>query len=62
MPELKPCPFCGGKATLFKHYPAYRPWHIVCECGGRVGFFKTKEEAVEAWEMRWSDGRDKIHH
>ena len=57
MAELKPCPFCGdNEATLWKQYPADRPWHILCGCGGRVGYFVTKEEAIEAWNRRAEDG------
>ena len=55
MSELKPCPFCGGEATLWKDCLADRPWHILCGCGGRVGYFVTKEEAVTAWNRRVGD-------
>ena len=54
--ELKPCPFCGGKATLWEEVTADRPWHILCGCGGRVGWFLKREEAVEAWNRRDTDG------
>ena len=54
-PKLRNCPFCGGEATLWNEYPAYRPWHILCGCGGRVGYFRTKEEAVAAWNRRVGD-------
>ena len=52
MAELRECPFCGGEATLWKSYPADRPYNILCGCGGRVGYFYTKEEAIEAWNRR----------
>lgn len=63
--ELKPCPFCGGKASL--HSNIARDVYIWCEeCGAMVGDsfyklnihtntsikFKTKEQAVEFWNSR----------
>jgi Lar family restriction alleviation protein len=58
--ELKPCPFCGGEATLWKiretDGPYYRPYHILCGCGGRVGWFEEKKEAIDAWNRRVNDG------
>ena len=53
--ELKPCPFCGGEATLWQTLGADRPYHILCGCGGRVGWFVTEQEAVEAWNRRATD-------
>ena len=52
MEELKPCPFCGAKATLWREGGVDRPYHILCGCGGRVGWFETREEAIEAWNRR----------
>lgn len=53
--ELKPCPFCGGDAILLRTLGADRPFHILCGCGGRVGWFETEQEAIEAWERRATD-------
>lgn len=65
MTELKPCPFCGGKAGLSsffyeerQHYPFYG--EVICfKCQanvGSTGFSKSKEEAedkaIEAWNRR----------
>ncbi len=55
MIELRNCPFCGGGATLWKDYTADRPYHILCECGGGVGYFLTKEEAIDTWNSRVGD-------
>lgn len=52
--NLKPCPFCGGKATLCKPYITMTPVYWVkceaCECESST--FKTKEEAEKAWNRR----------
>lgn len=51
--ELIHCPFCGSDYPfLVKSVGEDRPYSILCECGGRVGWFETKEEAVEAWNRR----------
>lgn len=65
IPELKPCPFCGGDAKLKTDTryprPACEPrkaFEIVCqnpEC--IIGFvdekyFLTEKQAIEAWNRR----------
>lgn len=61
MNELKPCPFCGGKATL--HEIADGQFYI--DCAMQLGFcsvmpstwtYNTEEEAVEAWNRRVDNG------
>ena len=50
MEELKPCPFCGGKATA---YICGRIFVVECEsCGTSSDGFDSKKEAVEAWNRR----------
>ena len=58
MEELKPCPFCGGKAHKWS-------WNggVCIECENyhvdkhRISFqFQTEEEASEAWNRRVNDG------
>ena len=62
MPELKPCPFCGGEAELIMHKKG-KPyaWENDCDhwvscmaedCCARMGFCGTREEAVELWNRR----------
>lgn len=49
--RLKPCPFCGWGTIvdngIFYHY---------CECNdchARTKKYKTKAEAIDAWNMRY---------
>lgn len=53
--ELKPCPFCGGKAKL-KHIKGYG-YYIRCDgvgCGLQVYTHpvKNKYKAIEVWNRR----------
>ena len=66
MAELKPCPFCGGKAEVVPHkfYSAFeKDWKIesygiVCKTCGTSGypFFGCELHAVTAWNRRVTDG------
>ena len=52
--ELKPCPFCGGEAFVWR--TSHRTW-IECENYNvdthRVAFSSTNEkEVIEAWNRR----------
>lgn len=56
--ELKPCPFCGSEAEMAveKRTQAtrvttwYRPICPECQCD--LGYFDSKDEAVEIWNRR----------
>ena len=50
--ELKPCPFCGGKATERRavSYPEF--WVKCCVCGAEGPVRGTPESAAEAWNRR----------
>ena len=55
--ELKPCPFCGGEAFVWR--TSHRTW-IECENYNvdthRVAFSSTCEkEVIEAWNRRTYD-------
>lgn len=51
MDELKPCPFCGGKAKIRgeKYWRPRVSRNVICtKCFSCSGWFDTEEEAVEA--------------
>lgn len=56
MEELKPCPFCGGKAaigTLFHSRDNIVKYTMKCSgCGVLTPLYKTKQEARKAWNRR----------
>ena len=56
MTDLKPCPFCGGKANLREYQIDFR---VMCsECGCRAKLCSTEKEAVEAWNRREETVKD----
>lgn len=58
MVELKPCPFCGGKAKADKEFLG--TWKVRCKnCPCDMGryWFYTKQKAIIAWNRRVNDGR-----
>lgn len=58
--KLKPCPFCGGEATIriFRGKDGWRDrYAVICRydeggCGAESGLFHYEAEAVEMWNMR----------
>ena len=60
MDKLKPCPFCGGAATVYVDPDATRDsvgrlwaFYVVCDrCCAMSGTTFSKEKAVEAWNRR----------
>ena len=64
MPELKPCPFCGGEAklqdtTYGNNISAYvvRCKNIDCDIRPATSYFRLKKEAIERWNRRSEDGK-----
>ena len=59
--ELKPCPFCGGEATLDHVNGSHGElWDIFCStrsCEIRpcTVWFTTEQDAIEAWNRRVSE-------
>lgn len=60
--ELKPCPFCGGKAEMLEfgidsNKTAYMPRCKTPCCCGRIGRkWPERDAAVYAWNRRKHDG------
>ena len=56
MPELKPCPFCGGHVHLVEEYSYFRDFVLYCDGCDMVftldSICATKEELIEAWNQR----------
>lgn len=71
MEELKPCPFCGGEATLITRMGDEIVHRIECTvCLAQMGethwavdgkkgklFFEKENDAIKAWNRRADDGR-----
>ncbi len=56
--NLKPCPFCGGKAVLNTGYPMGL-WTVRCnECRGKISRYHSRKEAEAAWNRRIYDEDD----
>jgi len=59
MAELKPCPFCGGKAFVSAKLPYFGEiptLAVVCEdCNAASKHKRTEAEAIEAWNRRTED-------
>lgn len=67
MPVLKPCPFCGGEATLFKEKAnatgtRFVYWvscafkgEIDCNCIPKTCNFENEIEAINAWNNRYTE-------
>jgi Lar family restriction alleviation protein len=69
-PELKPCPFCGGDKNVIckTDYDGRDSYAVSCrypDCHGAIftlgyGYFSTKDEAISAWNDRYSGPEDWI--
>lgn len=54
--KLLPCPFCGGEAELYQHYP-YMQRRVVSavhckKCRANSGTWGRKDKAIETWNTR----------
>ena len=54
--ELKPCPFCGEKATISKRYHdavKQEVYYVYCiKCGMQSGWSETEEKLRKTWNRR----------
>ena len=51
--ELKPCPFCGGKAEISYFDSSCQCYDVECnDCGACLMGFEEREEAIETWNKR----------
>lgn len=53
-PKLKPCPFCGGTATIFMTDGEYSDACYICcdDCGCGIPLHNTERDAIERWNRR----------
>ncbi len=66
MPELKSCPFCGGRASIRAVTPVheanvkaygYGGYYVMCEdCLTTSNNYNTPERAAEMWNRRYMNG------
>lgn len=54
---LKPCPFCGGEASVVNVSYKYEQWFVTCDndyCTAKpfTTEFDTPQKAIDAWNMR----------
>ena len=59
MAELKPCPFCGEKATIYQDLECggyYRVGCLYCDMYVNTPIFDNPEEAIEMWNRRAENG------
>lgn len=57
--EINPCPFCGGKARLYRIRDGY---YIKCStpfCRAEQVTCKEEKEAVKRWNKRVKSGEEK---
>ena len=56
--KLTPCPFCGGKAKIYRN--AYSMYYVECqneECEATIFGGTTPTEAVRAWNRRANNAK-----
>ena len=55
--ELKPCPFCGGKASIMRYHYIDNASYCYCTaCKVKMPNSLTRKEAIEAWNRRAEGG------
>ena len=56
--ELKPCPFCGGKATIGKSQEESPKYKIYCKRCAAVIKSSYLEGLIKVWNRRVENERD----
>lgn len=61
MTDLKPCPRCGSNGVGINRYifvnDETEDWDVWCdECDLHTAYYKTEEQAVEAWNRMAEEG------
>ena len=51
MAELKPCPFCGGEAIVYRH-ESRRSYVASCKTCQIFMYWGSKKLAIEHWNKR----------
>lgn len=51
-PELLPCPFCGAHSKHIGGVKINEPWIFCYKCGATSPYKETREEVIEAWNIR----------
>lgn len=51
MEELKPCPFCGGKAIINEYLNSLF-WTRCVDCGAEIQALSTVDDAKSEWNRR----------
>ncbi len=63
MTKLRPCPFCGGDATLIEDiYNDQLYNYVICsndDCNANTGRCDTEDEAITKWNKRVSEAEEK---
>jgi len=59
-PNLLPCPFCGGEATVVDRSMGFTPrcTNLDCPAAFINLYYPTIEEAILAWNRRAGDTND----
>jgi Lar family restriction alleviation protein len=51
--QLKPCPFCGGRAAVAQNASVFLDYRVYCkQCGAETGMYTTAIKAVRCWNNR----------
>ena len=60
--KLRNCPFCYERtyiSLMASWDDVKKPYYVICNaCGGRSGYYYSKESAIKAWNGEW----DKDEH